>query len=249
MSKDDRVREILERYGEDMSATWTVQGQRVIYHAALERIAVKAGIRWLDPVFLIALPDHVVVQASGKISYGTNTNPDIGERYEWSVGEAHVGVNYRVSGKQAAYPFAMAEKRAKDRVILKLIALHGLVYSEDEADDFKEAAPERKGPVITSGFQLQEAAEAERGPDRRSVMQQAVSTNQTAELEDGQVTPMSAWRRRINEKASINSLTDFMLDPQTQSYLAALSPEEREDVRDYAKQRLVALGWGKSGGV
>ncbi len=31
----------------------------------------------------------------------------------------------------------MAEKRAKDRVILKLAGIHGLVYSEEEADDFK----------------------------------------------------------------------------------------------------------------
>ena len=42
-------------------------------------------------------------------------------------------MNYRVSGKQAAYVYAMAEKRAKDRVILKLIELHGLVYSEEES--------------------------------------------------------------------------------------------------------------------
>ena len=33
----------------------------------------------------------------------------------------------------------MAEKRAKDRVILKLAGLHGYVYSEDEAEDFKES--------------------------------------------------------------------------------------------------------------
>ena len=45
-----------------------------------------------------------------------------------------------------SYPFAMAEKRAKDRVILKLVGLHGYVYSEDEADDFKNAKPsEMKG--------------------------------------------------------------------------------------------------------
>ena len=35
----------------------------------------------------------------------------------------------------------MAEKRAKDRVILKLVGLHGHVYSEEEADDFKKARP------------------------------------------------------------------------------------------------------------
>ena len=32
------------------------------------------------------------------------------------------------------YPYAMAEKRAIDRAILKLIGLHGFVYSEDEVD-------------------------------------------------------------------------------------------------------------------
>jgi hypothetical protein len=32
----------------------------------------------------------------------------------------------------------MAEKRAKDRVILKLLNAHAMLYSEDEADDFKE---------------------------------------------------------------------------------------------------------------
>ena len=35
----------------------------------------------------------------------------------------------------------MAEKRAKDRVILKLIGLSGDVYSEEEADDFKQSRP------------------------------------------------------------------------------------------------------------
>ena len=33
----------------------------------------------------------------------------------------------------------MAEKRAKDRVILKLAGIHGDAYSEEEADDFKES--------------------------------------------------------------------------------------------------------------
>ena len=36
----------------------------------------------------------------------------------------------------------MAEKRAKDRVILKLVGLHGYVYSEDESDEFQESRPE-----------------------------------------------------------------------------------------------------------
>ena len=36
---------------------------------------------------------------------------------------------------RVAYPYAMAEKRAVDRAVLKLVGLHGFVYSEDEMDD------------------------------------------------------------------------------------------------------------------
>lgn len=218
MSKDDKVREILEKFDEDMSATWVIQGTRVIYHQALERIAVRENVVWDKPEFLIKEKDCAVVMAAATL----------GERYEWSVGEAHIGVNYRVSGKQAAYPFAMAEKRAKDRVILKLIALHGLVYSEDEADDFKNSAP----PVN----------------DREAVMREAVNSNATVELEDGEVSPINAMRRMIDQKASVSALTDFMLLTDTNAAMAAWSQEDRNNVKEYARQRLVALGWKSSRG-
>src|SRR3954467_9953597 len=64
----------------------------------------------------------------------------MGERTEWAIGEAPVNANYRVSGRQAPSGDALAEKRAKDRVILKLVGLHGLLYSEEEADEFKSSA-------------------------------------------------------------------------------------------------------------
>ena len=70
------------------------------------------------------------------------------DRVKWSMGEALVNVNYRVSGKQAAYVYAMAEKRGKDRVILKLIELHGLVYSEEEADEFRTQLPTMRVALI-----------------------------------------------------------------------------------------------------
>jgi hypothetical protein len=213
MSKDDRVREILERFDEDMSATWLVQGQRVIYHQALERIAIKAGVVWTEPLWIITNPDHAVVMATGRH----------GDRYEWSVGEAHIGVNYRVSGKMAAYPFAMAEKRAKDRVILKLIALHGLVYSEDDSDEFKASAP----PLN----------------ERDAVMQQAVETNETVEGEDGEVSPISAMRRMIDQKTSVEALFAFMVKPETKAAMAGWSNKDYRDVKDYATKRLVDMGW------
>jgi hypothetical protein len=131
MNADKQIADILSRHGEDFrEATWRVQGQAVIYHKALERIAVQASITFDVPTIIRAERDEAVMLVVGRM----------GDRLEWSVGECVVNVNYRVSGRQAAYVWAMAEKRAKDRVILKLINLHGLLYSEEEADDFKPDA-------------------------------------------------------------------------------------------------------------
>lgn len=114
----------------DNNDVWKVQQATVLKHKALERLAVAAGIRFDAPTIIRAERDEAVILAVGRL----------GDVSEWSIGEALIDMNYRVSGKQAGYVYAMAEKRAKDRVILKLAGLHGL-YSEDEADEFKESAP------------------------------------------------------------------------------------------------------------
>jgi hypothetical protein len=144
MSSEAQIKEILERYGENpRDATWKVQSQTVIYHKALERIAAKAAIVFERPQIIRSERDEAVILVVGKIRNGADY------REEWSIGEALITDgsapgNYRVSGRQAAYPYAMSEKRAKDRVILKLIGLHGLLYSEEEADEFK-AQPAQNG--------------------------------------------------------------------------------------------------------
>src|SRR5215203_238228 len=137
---DKKISEVLARFGEPMAGNvWRVQGTAVIYHKTLERIAAQANVVFDEPKIIRAERDEAVIQVSGRM----------GERVEWSIGEALIGTNYRVSGKQAAYVYAMAEKRAKDRVILKLIELHGLVYSEEEADEFKAGRPaEREATAL-----------------------------------------------------------------------------------------------------
>ena len=144
MSADDAIRDILQRHGAKMETgtVWRVQGTPVILHKALERIAAKADIVFERPTIIRAERDEAVILVVGKIG----DNEDF--REEWSIGEALIGANYRVSGKQAAYVYAMAEKRAKDRVILKLIGLHGLAYSEEEADEFKAAASAAAQPTV-----------------------------------------------------------------------------------------------------
>lgn len=164
MSADQTIREILEKYDErpGEGVTWKVQAATVITHKALERIAAKAKISFDPPVVLRAERDEAVILVSGSIALPPNLGSSV--QKEWSIGEALVNVNYRVSGKQAAYVYAMAEKRAKDRVILKLIGLHGLLYSEEEADEFRAraAAPpeagEEQGEHPSQGY----IAEAER---------------------------------------------------------------------------------------
>jgi len=139
---DKQIAKVLERFGETMAGNiWRVQGTAVIYHRTLERIATAAKIDFDPPTMIRAERDEAVILVTGRTKYFGSD-----EREAWSIGEALIGANYRVSGKQAAYVYAMAEKRAKDRVILKLIDLSGLVYSEEEADDFKGGAAEAEDP-------------------------------------------------------------------------------------------------------
>jgi hypothetical protein len=128
MNKNDIIN-LFRKFGAEISQddVWQVQSAIVVKHKALERLAAAAKIEFDAPVMVRSERDEAVILVTGNLD----------GRKEWSIGEALVNVNYRVTGKMAAYTYAMAEKRAKDRVILKLAGLHG-IYSEDEADDFKQ---------------------------------------------------------------------------------------------------------------
>ncbi len=218
---DKQIADILAKYGEPMAGNiWRVQGQAVIYHKALERIAAQARIAYDPPTIVRAERDEAVILVTGRM----------GDRVEWSIGEALVGVNYRVSGKQAAYVYAMAEKRAKDRVILKLIELHGLVYSEEEADEFKNGRPAQA-----------EAATPE--PRAEASVETAASETTRVELVEAESEIEAGLKKKIDRAKSINAVTDLMLHADTQKSLNALSPALRDEVRDYAKAKLMALGW------
>jgi len=124
---DPTLVKILTEYGENpRDAAWDCHGTWVVYHKAIERIAAKAGITF-------DMPEIVEAKASEKI-VTILVRGFLEQRSEWSFGEA------APSNNKNAYVYAMAEKRAKDRVVLKLVGLHGLAYSEDESDDFKPDA-------------------------------------------------------------------------------------------------------------
>jgi hypothetical protein len=211
---DKKISEVLAKFGEPMAGNvWRVQGTAVIYHKTLERIAAQAQVAFDEPKIIRAERDEAVIQVTGRM----------GERIEWSIGEALIGVNYRVSGKQAAYVYAMAEKRAKDRVILKLIELHGYVYSEEEADEFKQGRPGFTDPHV-------ELEKVE--PQKGKVEAAAPEGNVENDL-----------KAKIKKAKTINAVTDLMLHADTQKVLADLPEGIRDEIRDFAKARLVELGW------
>lgn len=127
----DRVKELCDKYGIDRNEVWQLPGGRAyaIKHAAIERIAAQEGIIFDEPrIIESSSVDKTVVL------YGT---AEMGDRKEWTFGEAAPANN------KNAYPFAMAEKRLKDRLTLKLVAAHGYFYSEEDADDFRQPEPTR----------------------------------------------------------------------------------------------------------
>src|SRR3954453_11967306 len=223
---DQQIADILAKYGEPLAGNiWRVQGQAVIYHKALERIAAQAGIAFGPPTILRAERDEAVILVTGSM----------GERTEWSIGEALVNVNYRVSGRQAAYVYAMAEKRAKDRVILKLIGLHGLLYSEEEADEFKTGRSV-EGAAEPAAPEPARAVKSARTPAPAKAQGPAESVRTEHHAGD-------EIRAKIDKARSINAVTDLMLLPETQKIMNDLPPAVRDEICDYAKARLVALGW------
>lgn len=124
-----KVGEVLREIGETPeTATWDCHGTPVILHKALEKVAAYKGIKFDPPMIVQSDIANKLVAVS--------VTGHLNDHSEWSFGEAAPYNNKNV------YPFAMAEKRAKDRVILKLVGLHGDVYSEDEADEFKNAKPQ-----------------------------------------------------------------------------------------------------------
>ncbi len=139
-----QIFDFMKKYGVESDEIWEVHGSTwVVKHKALERIAAERGITWERPAMLECNSSDGV---AAMCVFGK-----LGERMEWSIGECLVvrpdrlGGNYKVTGKQAGYVYAMAEKRAKDRVILKLLDTHGALYSEAEADEFTQ----RQNPHVT----------------------------------------------------------------------------------------------------
>jgi len=132
----ERVGEVLKAIGETrQTAGWDCHGTFVLYHSALEKVAAHLGITFEPPQIVECdiATKHCVMVVTGHL----------GDKSEWSIGEA-APYNLKIN-----YPMAMAEKRGKDRVILKLAGFHE-AYSEDEAD-WRQIEHEKNLRLNTNG--------------------------------------------------------------------------------------------------
>ena len=118
------IKKFKEDYKLDGTDFWQLKrgnkGTWIIKHNALEKVAAQENIMWKLEVLNFS-PDVVVKCIATS-----------GDRVIESIGESSA------KNTMNSYPYAMAEKRAVDRCILKLLNAHAYLYSEAEADDFKE---------------------------------------------------------------------------------------------------------------
>ena len=236
---------------------WQVQKVWVMKHKALERLAGGLKIKWEKPQIIRAEADEAVLLAMGSLDSGA---------VEWSIGEAKVvpmvptgkknkwgkdevqpaeGAigNYQVTPKQASYVWAMAEKRAKDRVIIKLAGLHG-AYSEEEADDFKAKnagkAEEPETPATsTSTTQVEvERTEAPAQEQAQPAQEQAqpAAANDAGQPQDydTKVAEEQAFKAKIDGFTVKADVTSFMNSAETKAMLDARPESVRKELKDYA---------------
>jgi hypothetical protein len=232
---------------------WRVQQAWVIKHSALERLGAKLGIWFDDPVMM---QGPATGQFDGSYAMFVRGYRKVkGESLsEWSIGEVNPS-NYRTSGKQPSYPWAMLEKRAKDRVLIKLAGLHG-AYSEDEADDFSdkdkksfpkpeeveakpEPARERPEPSKPAPLKLVKTDTKDPADDVSAQGEMTVSLSNNDSLTEEQRDVCG----RVIQATEIDQVSDLMMSPEVQAILTASNPNDRKFVRQFAAHRMRQLGW------
>ena len=122
MKIDPIVKEILEELKFDPSeCLWEKHGATCMKHRYIEIAGQEKGvvIESLDEVEKNSAEGVVAIKCTASL----------GKAKVITYGEATPKNN------KNGYPYAMAEKRAVDRAILKLIGIHGFVYSDDEVNE------------------------------------------------------------------------------------------------------------------
>ena len=143
---------------------WDCHGNWIIKHDACEKIADIENIRFKPPTQNMDISPNIALLIEGAI-FKEGTNEAV--KQDWSFGEACA------RNTKMGYWWAMAEKRGKDRVILKLInAYEKGLYSETEADDWNKMAQDKKDAN-------KKETRSESGSETKSVSTEGETANAT----------------------------------------------------------------------
>ncbi len=122
MKIDPIVKDILQELKfNPTECLWEKHGATCMKHRYIEIAGQKKG------VVIDALDEVEKNSADGVVAIKCTAS--LGKSKVITYGEATPKNN------KNGYPYAMAEKRAIDRAILKLIGIHGFVYSDDEVNE------------------------------------------------------------------------------------------------------------------
>ena len=151
MSINSKIKQLADKYNLEKDDFWQLPNNPkvwIIKHDAVERIAKQEGVIFENPTIVEHSREHCVLLGTACIMcFEQNAAEYIKVAEEWTFGEADIKLNCKNK-----YPNAMAEKRLKDRLTLKLISAYEYgVFSEDESDDFKkkdtQATPKQQGYI------------------------------------------------------------------------------------------------------
>ena len=117
---DEKIKKILEQFKiNPAKALWDCHGTQIMYHRYIEEIGAAAGVQVIKYETIKADESTAIVKCHARL----------GKVDQFSYGECSP------RNSKNAYPVAMAEKRAFDRCVLKLVGLHGHVYAISEMPD------------------------------------------------------------------------------------------------------------------
>ena len=128
---DEKIKKILEKFKiNSEKALWDCHGTQIMYHRYIEEIGASAGVQVINYETIKADESTAIVKCHARL----------GKVDQFSYGECSP------RNSKNAYPVAMAEKRAFDRCVLKLVGLHGHVYAISEMPDEENISKKINNP-------------------------------------------------------------------------------------------------------
>lgn len=165
---DEMLREACRKYALTKDCMWEMsnraKGKDGSFRDVKKWVLVKAGSEKIAAAENISFDEPKIIEASIKDNYavvmvtGRKIDEDGKEKVISTLG-SFIAYKNTSNGKpqydRERFPYEMAEKRAKSRVVLMMISIYGLVYGEDEIDDNNQdrPPPAPKKPIKPDAFE------------------------------------------------------------------------------------------------